>query len=269
MPFADQRLARRVEGAWARSCVESAEAHARRFPGSGVAFEPVAGGHAVFLGAGSALSQAQGLGLNGPVDAADLARVEAFYQARAVPVQLEVCTLADPSLWPLLGARGYRPSEPSHVLVRPAGPGEAWDPPPAPLEVRAVAPAEAVVFAETVLGAFFDGPDAPPRDLFEALVTSVHVRSAACWLARVSGEPAGAATSFVVDGVALFAGDGVLPRFRGRGVHDALLRARLAHAARQGCDLAVTCTQPGSVSQRNAGRLGFRVAYARLLFLRD
>lgn len=269
MPFADLTLARRLEGAWARSSVETAEAHARRLPGAGVAVDPVAGGQAVFFGAGSILSQAQGLGLDGPVHADDLQRLETFYRVRGTPTQLEVCTLADPTLWALLGERGYRPSEPSHVLIRPVEPGETWDEPRPPLAMEAVAPSDIALWADVVLGAFFEAPATPPDDLRAAVLSTALVSAATCWLARVDGIPAGGATALAIDNMTLFAGDGVLPPFRGRGVHDALLRARLALASRLGCDLAVTCTQPGSASQRHAERLGFRVAYARTLFVRD
>lgn len=269
MPFADLALAQRIEGAWARASAETAEVHGTRRPGLGVAVAALAGGQAVFLGPGSTLSQAQGLGLNGAVDDDALDRLEAFYRSRRAPVQVEVCTLADPSLWGILGARGYRPTEPAHVLVRPIASGETWERPLAPLTIETVGESAAAAFVETVLGAFFETPAAPSDDVREDLLTTLAVPSATCWLARVSGAPAGGATASFVERVALFAGDGVLPPFRGRGVHDALLRARLDRAARLGCDLAVTCTEPGSVSQRNAERLGFRVAYARLLFRRD
>ena len=269
MPFADLELARRIEAAWARVSVETAEAHRRRVPGADVAVESIGGGHAVFLGAHSTVSQAQGLGLSGPVHVAELKRLEAFYAARATPVQIEVCTLADPSLWSLLGERGYRPSEPSHVLVCALNPPAAYEPSPESLAVEVVGPDGAAVFADTVLGAFFERPADAPDHLRAAVLTTLGVPSATCWLARVAGAPAGGATSLLVDDMMLFAGDGVLPAYRGRGIHDALLRVRLARAAELGCDVAVTCTQPGSVSQRNAERLGFRVAYARLLFLRD
>lgn len=269
MPFADLALVRRIEGASAHASVESARAHERRRPGAGAADMPVGRGQAVFLGAGSTLSQAQGLGLHGTVRDAELDALEAFFRMRGAPVQLEVCTFADVSLWSLLGARGYRPTEPSHVLVRPIAMGESWGRSPEPLAVEIVEPGAELVFVETVLGAFFEGPAASPDDVREDLLTTLTVPSATCWLARISGTPAGGATARFADRIALFAGDGVIPAFRGRGVHDALLRARLDHAAQLGCDLAVTCTQPGGVSQRNAERLGFRIAYARLLFVRD
>jgi GNAT superfamily N-acetyltransferase len=264
--FADRALALRIERAWTRWTVASVAAYGRHTPSAEVAAEPVGDGLAAFYGPGSTLSQAQGLGLDGPVHAADFDRMERFYGRRGTPVQVEVCTLADPSVWALLGARGYRPSEPSHVLLRALAPGEVWEP---ALTVEPVGPDDAERFARTVLGAFFEPPHAPPADLVAVATAGVSVPSATCWLAQVSGHAAGGASSFATAGVMLFAGDGVLPAFRGRGVHDALLGARLAAAARLGCAWAATCTVPGSTSQRNAERLGFRVAYARLLFRRD
>jgi len=66
------------------------------------------------------------------------------------------------------------------------------------------------------------------------------------------------------DGLALICGDGTLPSYRHRGVQTLLLQARLADAAASGCKLAAICTQPGSGSQRNAERQGFRIAYTRI-----
>ena len=49
--------------------------------------------------------------------------------------------------------------------------------------------------------------------------------------------------------------------FRGRGVQTALLEGRLAAAEAAVCDLAVVMTTPGTPSQRNVERAGFRTAY--------
>ncbi|MFO0890570.1 MAG: GNAT family N-acetyltransferase, partial [Isosphaeraceae bacterium] len=88
------------------------------------------------------------------------------------------------------------------------------------------------------------------------------------WLARIAGQPAGGGSLAIQGGLAMICGDGTLPRFRGRGVQNALLRARLEHAWAAGCDLAAICTAPGSGSQRNAERQGFRVVCARTMMLR-
>ena len=67
--------------------------------------------------------------------------------------------------------------------------------------------------------------------------------------------------------VALF-GAGTLAEFRGRGLQTALLRLRMQVAAQDGCEVAVIVTQGGSTSQRNAERLGFRVAYSKATMIR-
>jgi hypothetical protein len=65
------------------------------------------------------------------------------------------------------------------------------------------------------------------------------------------------------EGVALLAGASTIPGKRKLGAQLALLDVRLRAGAEQGCDLAMMCAQPGSASQRNAERHGFRIAYTR------
>ena len=88
-------------------------------------------------------------------------------------------------------------------------------------------------------------------------------------LARVEGEPAGAASLLIRDGLAMLCGASTLPRFRNRGIQTALFHARLAHAAQAGCKIAQFGAEPGSTSHRNAERRGFRVAYTKLVLVRD
>jgi len=55
----------------------------------------------------------------------------------------------------------------------------------------------------------------------------------------------------------------VLPAFRRRGIHQALIAARLERARALGSALATIVSHPGQPTERNAARLGFRMAYAR------
>jgi GNAT superfamily N-acetyltransferase len=70
------------------------------------------------------------------------------------------------------------------------------------------------------------------------------------------------------DGVALLGGASTRPAHRRKGAQLALLGARLAAARRHGCDLAMMAARPGSASQRNAERHGFRIAYTRIKWRR-
>jgi len=50
------------------------------------------------------------------------------------------------------------------------------------------------------------------------------------------------------------------PAFRGRGCQTALLHRRIQDAAGAGCDLLVSQCSPGTASERNQLRAGFRAA---------
>jgi GNAT superfamily N-acetyltransferase len=64
--------------------------------------------------------------------------------------------------------------------------------------------------------------------------------------------------------VAQLAGACTIPQARKQGAQLALLEKRLQFAAEQGCKLATMGAEPGSASQRNAERHGFRIAYTRV-----
>ena len=83
-------------------------------------------------------------------------------------------------------------------------------------------------------------------------------------LARLDGEPAGTGELVIEDRVGWLSADTTLPPYRRRGVQRALQIERLQRAAEAGCEFAVTEARPGSDSQRNMERLGFRIAYTRV-----
>jgi GNAT superfamily N-acetyltransferase len=269
--FADLGLARHVEAAWDSLAIENAKALKTLAPGSAAEAIAVGGGHAVFMGAGSPLSQAQGLGLHGPVPEPEIALMEAFFRDRHTLTQIEVSSLADQSLLSCLTQRGYLIAEQTHLLVaslatensRQTSLNQAESATIA--DVVRVGSDQIAFWVDVVLACFFEEPAAPPSTLRDGAIAMAAVPGFSAWMARVDRRPAGGASLVIHDGLALFCGDGTLPSFRHRGVQTALLHARLAHALAAGCRLAVTCTQPGSGSQRNAERQGFRVAYARTM----
>jgi GNAT superfamily N-acetyltransferase len=88
------------------------------------------------------------------------------------------------------------------------------------------------------------------------------------FLAWRGNEVAGGGGLRIWNGVAQLSGAATLPAHRRRGVQSALLRHRLAIAARAGCDLAVVTTSPGSKSQANVQRQGFALLYARAVMVK-
>ena len=86
------------------------------------------------------------------------------------------------------------------------------------------------------------------------------------YLARVDGEPAGAALLTLDDDFGYLANASTLPEFRNRGVQTALIAARIAAAAELGVALICSQTEFGSASQRNLERVGLRVAYTKAVW---
>ncbi len=219
---------------------------------------PVAGGLAVYAGIGSPLTQAFGLGLGVPVLDADLAVLEEFYQSRGVPAEIDLSTRADPSLRALLDKRGYRPGRRTLGLAASL-PGS---PPPAAassaVRVRRTTPDQFAQWIAVVARGFVEQSERPllVTDIYE---TFRRMPEIGCFLATIEEQPAGGAALACEGGVAHLFGASTLPSFRGRGVHAALLRERLATAAAAGCDLACLGAQPDGPAHRNALRAGFEV----------
>jgi ribosomal protein S18 acetylase RimI-like enzyme len=250
--------------------VEFARAWAQLNDFSGEVSIEVAGGHAAFAGIDSPLTQAFGLGLNGPVTDSDLGAMEEFYWANEAPVNVETCPLADPSLLKLLNERGYHPIEYSSVLVRELAGGDSrtWPTDTSGVRVRRAGVDEAESYSVVVGKSFLENAEIPP-DLLRIFTSCFHAPGSRFFIAELDGASAGGGMMSIHHGVASFGGAGTLPEFRNRGVQNALLLARIAAAAKAGCDLAMVATAPGSGSQRNVERLGFRVVYTRTKFLKE
>jgi GNAT superfamily N-acetyltransferase len=88
------------------------------------------------------------------------------------------------------------------------------------------------------------------------------------YVALRDGVMAGGAGVRMADGVAQLTGAATSPAHRRRGIHSALLSARLADAAAAGCGVAVITVQPGSKSQQNAQRRGFDLLYTRAVLVK-
>jgi GNAT superfamily N-acetyltransferase len=268
--FADARLARRLEAAEAVLAAETVRTLARLDPASGAAVLEAGDAVAAWAGADSPLSHVIGLGLAGPVTAGELDAIEAFHRDRgATAVQVELSPFADPSLSVLLTARDYRITGFEHVLVRPLAPEDAGLEGFVPPGIT-VAPArveDEAAWCRIGTEGFF-GPVGPPPGFEHVGRTLFALPASTPWLARIDGQPVGAAGFSERAGVGSLWGMATLPAFRARGVHGALLAARLSEAARAGCDVATAGARPGSVSHRNMERAGFHVAYTRPVLVR-
>ncbi|MBZ5529000.1 MAG: GNAT family N-acetyltransferase [Acidobacteriia bacterium] len=264
-PILDHELARRVELAEAGSAVACAELLARLRPDSAAAVEPIAGGYAVFCGINSPITQAVAIGLAGTVSAEEIARLEEFYFSRGDAVRVEMCPLADPSVFAHFGERGYRVTEFSSVMARPLSSSEHWPDPTGGLTVEQAAPEQAGQWAQIVAQGFAEEFPVTP-ELLDVMSMFASAPGVLPFFARLEGEIAGGGCLSLRGGVAGLFGASTLPAFRKRGVQTALLQARLARGASAGCSLAVSLAQPASISEHNILRQGFATLYTRVKF---
>ncbi|MCR5886624.1 GNAT family N-acetyltransferase [Hymenobacter sp. J193] len=264
MLYSDFTLSQRLERTEGRSNAAFVETRTRLQPASGATWCEVAGATAMFDGPDSPLTQTFGLGMFGEVTPSDLTALESFFQERGAPVLHEVSPLADATLLPLLTQRGYQPLEYTSVLYQPlsaaAAPPVSRNP---QLRTRLLAPDEAPLWARTAAAGWSTEMDGLEEFIRELSVVSAQSAGARPFLAELAGEPVAAGGLFVYDDVALLAGASTVPQARRQGGQQALLEARLHYAASQGCTLAMMAALPGSQSQRNAEKHGFRIAYTR------
>jgi ribosomal protein S18 acetylase RimI-like enzyme len=155
------------------------------------------------------------------------------------------------------------------VLYRKLDADEKFSQPPEECEIRRSPPEDADVVGAIVEGAFF--PEGAPEAYRGLIAPFYQMEGALAFVASVDGKIVACGTGLVIPEHKVFAlcGAGTLAEFRGRGLQTALLRTRMAAALEAGCEFAVVVTQGGTASQRNAERLGFRVAYSKVTVIKE
>jgi hypothetical protein len=263
-PFADLTLSRRLERAEGHSNARFVEARAELFPDRKAKWTEVAGTFAMFDGPDSPVTQTFGLGLFQTITHAEMESIEAFYGEFNSPVCHEVSPLVDLSLVHLLVERGYRPMEFTTVLFRPIRKEVKLSTPRnKKIRVRLVSENEREIWAETSARGWGEHTEFA-SSMYEFARVSAAQSDGFSFIAEIDGRPIATGELIMHEGVALLAGASTILEARQQGAQLALLESRLQYAADQRCDIAMMCALPGSSSQRNAERQGFRIAYTRI-----
>ena len=271
--FASSTIARRIESAEASLTFDVGSGISRRHSERKIIVRHLGTGAAVHAG-GTPFDKVIGIGF----EALDLGAFETFERAvheRGGTVQVELSTMADPAVAKALTKRGYAVIGFENVLgLLLEGTAIAKAPRSDGPRVDPVRPEEMADWIALMAEGFahpdtFAGP--PSHESFARETIAQVMRDVSTvpgyrgFLARRERSLAGAASLRLHAGIAQLTGATTLPAHRRRGVQTALLRARLAFASKEGCDLAVVTTQPGSVSQQNVMRQGFSLLYARAI----
>lgn len=267
MIYSDRNLSQKLEGTEARANVDLVETRARLMPESGATWIEVAGAHAMFDGVESPITQTFGLGVFDDVTDDHLDTLEAFFAERGAPVFHEVSPMSDPSLMALLNRRGYHPVELTTVMYRELEfgvPSSGDDSRPnAKLTTRIVGESEADLWAETAAAGWATEQEGLSDFMLAFGKIAARARGGHPFLAELDGRAIAAAGCHIYDDVCILAGAATRPEARRQGAQNALLHARLRYAAERKCRFAMVCALPGSQSQKNAEKNGFKTAYTR------
>ncbi|HLM02309.1 MAG TPA: GNAT family N-acetyltransferase [Pyrinomonadaceae bacterium] len=267
MIYSDKNLAQKIERSEARSNVDFVEARGRMFPESGAQWTEVGGAYAMFDGVESPLTQTFGLGVFDEITDAELDRLEAFFRKHDAPVFHEVSPLAGWSMLELLNRRGYQPIELTSVLYQPLLFAEKENTPDLPLnpqiKTRVIEKGEEEIWARASADAWATEGEGLGEFMLNFGQINTATKGGFPFLAELDGAAIATGMLFIYDDVAILAGASTIPEGRRKGAQNALLDARLRFAASKGCTIAIMGAMPGSQSQRNAEKNGFRIAYTR------
>ena len=258
-------LASRIERGQAEAMVELA-----------VDAQPVAGGWMTCGGKGAFVNKACGLGLEGPVPTGAAQDIVDFFQSRGVEPQVELCPFVHPSLLAALASMGFQLREFENVLFRPLLGGEdfrqtlpqGW---PAGLEVTrvdAAGPRAVEAYVRLSSQGFFPEGTEMSEGFRASALLAPRLPHYDSFVARLDGQAVGAGGCASRAGLTALFGTSVLSEFRGRGIQQALIATRLERAAERGSLGATIVSHPCGATERNAARLGFRMAYTRAILIR-
>jgi GNAT superfamily N-acetyltransferase len=264
MIYSDRNLAQKLERTEARSNASFVETRAKLSPESGAEWIEVAGAYAMFDGIESPLTQTFGLGVFDEITNAELEKLEAFFRKHDAPVFHEVSPMADASLLPLLNKRGYQPIELTSVMFQPIENNLTFALPiNSPIKTRVIETGEEKLWAQTSANGWATEMEGLAAFMFEFGQISAQCAGGFPFLAELEGKAISTGMLFIYDDVAVLAGASTVPEGRRQGAQFALLKARLQFAVEHGCKIAMMGALPGSQSQRNAEKNGFRIAYTR------
>jgi GNAT superfamily N-acetyltransferase len=239
---------------------------------------PLAGGVMARSGPGSWTNCVVGAGFDGPMTDRDVAEIVEYYSSAGIEPRVEVCPLADPSLPVVLAKAGFVLRAFESVLFRTVSPDDPMTPPyPAPpgLDIQVVDQRDDAAVREYVLAAMSGfiapGEAFPEHALRDAEAAARHPRSVpfAARLPHEAGNRIVAAGGLELFGeLAALYGLSVQEPFRRRGIQLAMLAHRLRVAAQRGARYATIGSRPGAHTERNVRRMGFELAYTKVILVK-
>lgn len=237
---------------------------------------PFGGGIATRSEPGSWLNNCVGMGLNGPVPRDEIESIVRWYTEAGIEPRMEVAPFVDAAFLKDCAALGLVARSFESVLFREIdGRGGRVMPifePPPDLRIGRIDPADSAMvrrYAEVVAANFFPPGTSPTENDLEVSMRCVrHPRTVALG-AFIGDRLIGGGACEITPEVAALFGLSVNAEFRRRGIQQALIAARLNLALDRGVRLATIGSRPGMPTERNVRRMGFQMAYMKVVLAKS
>ncbi len=198
-------------------------------------------------------------------DSEQLDAIIAWFRAQNVPCRFDIIpSNAHLALLQSLSTKGF--SQTAFHTAMYGIPHKDVKVPPN-ITIRPVLPAEKDTFVEMYMDGFGIPKSVPALSyLGESIGLLVSRPSMHCLFAQLDNRLAAMAILYIHERTGYLATAATLPEWRGYGCQRALLQARIAIAAAEGCDLISGQTGITTTSQHNMERVGLRIAYTKALW---
>lgn len=220
----------------------------------------VAGGFALCL-TGTEITCALGVGTTRPLRPDDCAVIGEFYAGRGLPASLALHEAVRERDGALLREAGYVERDPPLAVLEAPTASAPAAPERQTIAVRLTTDRRA--WTELALRA---GAGEPPAPDPARTVRTVHATAASAhglFIASIGGVDAGAAAATLAQDYVLLSAGSVATAHRRRGVHRALLAARLAFGRERGAVTGALTVAPDSPAERSAAAAGFARSHLR------
>lgn len=252
-----KELAVKIEG-----CIKKSHYQYTRSCQKGAVLE-VGSGAAFFSGKDSFFSQVIGWGFTSKDEefSAEIEAIEAFYrQHQHSSVDIELSPLTGRRLAQQLSLRGYLVAEMNNISILDLSVYPADSEGDSEEFVQEVSEADLSEWAHRVaLGFEYE----PAKEQFYLYGKTPGVIPFAAY---IDGQLAAGGTIAIHDGICDLGVTSTLPDYRGQGLQKILIKKRLRYALQAGAEIATVTTEPGSISDLNVQKMGFKIAYTRIKF---
>ena len=218
------------------------------------------GGAACFAGFSSFFSQviAWGFNLKPKQFKPQIEAIEQFYRALGHSrVDIELCPLVGNDLPMALSERGYQLTEMNNISFLDLE-SYSLNQEETHFETGQIAPYEVEQWANKVALGFGH------RDAQEQFADYARLKGVSAFAVYDKEQIVAGATIAIHEAVADLGVTSTLSAYRNLGLQKLLLKERLMFAKKEGIPLVTVTTEPGSISDVNIQKIGFRCAYTRI-----